>query len=221
VLKRTAMKRHAEPDEHVAPTCSETTFPQWCKDKQQISMHCCPYPCDTSQNSTNHGRWSKAVELNEPDIASRVRHATWWHNKNCPGQPNDLRCTTRIQANKTYRNPTKQTRDCQATHFMIIRPHFPSSATTDGPITQQLDGDPKGPRQAKHKALSRSLNSAWHRRSKQELKSHQRSVEPHDHVLEHLPPNEGREEHVERERQRQEHGHGHHLRCAREASNLQ
>ena len=30
VLMWTEMKRHTEPDEHVAPTCSETTFPQWC-----------------------------------------------------------------------------------------------------------------------------------------------------------------------------------------------
>ena len=30
VLMWTEMTRHTEPDEHVAPTCSETTFPQWC-----------------------------------------------------------------------------------------------------------------------------------------------------------------------------------------------
>ena len=41
---------------------------------------------------------------------------------------------------------------------------------------------------------------------------HQGSVEPYDHVLEHLPPNEWREEDVEREGQRQEDGHSHHLR---------
>lgn len=64
-----------------------------------------------------------------------------------------------------------------------------------------------------HRALSLSLahSPCQQGRGGRQEDNYQRSVEPHGGILEDLPPNEGREEDVERERQRQEHGHGDHL----------
>lgn len=71
-------------------------------------------------------------------------------------------------------------------------------------IRQHQDGDPKVPN---HKALIQ--HGSKREGGKQE--PYQRSVEPHGHILEHLPPNKGGKEHVKRKSQRQEHRHGHHL----------